>query len=80
MRKRAHSERVRGLLESRSENRSRLARASSVEELDADAAEGLPEAHVKLELHARLISMKHMGQLDRDRSVRGDFGTAVMSG
>jgi len=51
-----------------------------VEELDADAAEGLPEAHVKLELHARLISMKHMGQLDRDRSVRGDFGAAVMSG
>jgi hypothetical protein len=50
-----------------------------VEELDADAAEGLPEAHAKLELHARLISM-NMGQLDRDRSVRGDFGAAVMSG
>ena len=57
-----------------------LARASSLEELDGDAAESLPEADVELELHARLISMKHMGQLDQDRSVLGDFGATVVSG
>jgi hypothetical protein len=51
-----------------------------MEAIDADAAEGLPEADVKLELHARLISMKGMGQLNRDRSVLGDFGAAVTSG
>jgi hypothetical protein len=51
----------------------------SVEEIDADAAEGLPEADVKLELQARLISMEKMGQLDQDRSVLGDFGAAVVS-
>ena len=50
-----------------------------VEKIDADAVDGLPEADVKLELHARLISMKRMWQLDHDGSVHGDFGAAVVS-
>jgi hypothetical protein len=53
---------------------------SSVEEIDADSTEGLPQTDVKLELQACLILMKDMGQLDYDRSVLGDFGAAVASG
>jgi hypothetical protein len=53
--------------------------SSSVDESDADAAESLPEADVKLELHTCLNSMKVMRQLDPDRSILGDFGATVLS-
>jgi len=52
-----------------------------VEEIhaDADAAEGLPETDVELELHARLLLMKDVGQLDHDGSVPRHFGSAFVS-
>jgi len=52
-----------------------------VEEIhaDADAAEGLPETDVELELHARLLLMKDVGQLDHDGPVLRHLGSAFVS-
>jgi hypothetical protein len=54
--------------------------ASSLKASNADAAEGLPKAEVELELQARLLLMKEMGQFHDDRTVLGGDGAAVVSG
>ena len=51
-----------------------------VEEIDTDAVQGLPDPDVELDLQARLLLMKGMGQFDHDRSVLGRFGSAFLSG
>jgi hypothetical protein len=55
--------------------------AGLFDELDAhaDPMESLPQTHVEPELHARLLLVDVVGQLDDDASILGRFRAAPVS-